>query len=261
MRVVITGAASGIGRAIALRCVADAAQRGTPSELLLVDVAEERLEAVSRELSGAGARTTTLVADLSRPDAGQLVGDVAQENFDGVDAFMSNAGILTSSPLLTMALEDYDRVFAVNTRATLLLAQALHPLLASAHGAIVATASLSSEQPTPPLGAYSASKAALVMLIRQLAYEWGPDGIRCNCVSPGTVHTPMTDSMYSDPARRAERASHIPLRRVAEPEDMAAAISFLAGPDARYVTGVNLVVDGGLQNGLMPAIRGIKPQV
>jgi NAD(P)-dependent dehydrogenase (short-subunit alcohol dehydrogenase family) len=96
------------------------------------------------------------------------------------------------------------------------------------------------------------------MLVRQLAYEWGPDGIRCNCVSPGTIHTRMTDAVYSDSMRRADRARQVPLRRVGEPDDVAAAIVFLAGAGASYITGANLVVDGGLQTSLMPAIRGLE---
>jgi NAD(P)-dependent dehydrogenase (short-subunit alcohol dehydrogenase family) len=97
------------------------------------------------------------------------------------------------------------------------------------------------------------------MLVRQLAYEWGPDGIRCNCVSPGTTHTGMTDATYSDPRRRAERASHLPLRRVSEPSEIAAVIAFLAGPDASYITGVDVLVDGGMATSLLPAIRGLSP--
>jgi glucose 1-dehydrogenase len=128
-------------------------------------------------------------------------------------------------------------------------------MLKASRGAIVATASISATQPTPPHGAYSASKAALVMLIKQMAYEFGPDGIRCNCVSPGMIHTGMTNSVYSDPTLRAERASQIPLRRVGDPEDVAAVVAFLAGPAAGYVTGVDLIVDGGVSTALMPTMR------
>jgi NAD(P)-dependent dehydrogenase (short-subunit alcohol dehydrogenase family) len=245
---VVTGAASGIGRATALRLGAD----DETAELLLVDRDAAGLDAVARELPGA----TTLVADLSDPAVGERVAAAAGER---VDVLISNAGVCTAAPLAELELDEYERTFAINTRATWLLAKALYPALREARGAIVATASISGEQPTAPFGAYSASKAALIMLVRQLAYEWGPDGIRCNCVSPGTVHTPMTDAVYSDPGKRAERASHIPLRRVAVAEDLAAAIAFLAGPDARYVSGVNLVVDGGLQTTLMPLARALRP--
>jgi NAD(P)-dependent dehydrogenase (short-subunit alcohol dehydrogenase family) len=244
----VTGAASGIGRAAALRLVAD----DDTVDLLLVDRDAAGLDAVARELPSA----TTLVADLSDPAVGERVAAAAGER---VDVLISNAGICTAAPLVELELEEYERTFAINTRATWLLAKALYPALRDAHGCIVATASISGEEPTAPFGAYSASKAALIMLVRQLAFEWGPDGIRCNCVSPGTVHTPMTDAVYADPGRRAERASHIPLRRVAVAEDLAAAIAFLAGPDARYVSGVNLVVDGGLQTTLMPLARALRP--
>ena len=117
----------------------------------------------------------------------------------------------------------------------------------------MATASISGHQPTPPLGAYSASKAAVQMLIKQMAVEWGPDGIRCNTVSPGSTHTAMTDKRYSDPAQRSEAAKKNPLQTVGEPEDQAAAIAFLVSKDAKYMTGTDLLVDGGLNTMLMPA--------
>jgi NAD(P)-dependent dehydrogenase (short-subunit alcohol dehydrogenase family) len=249
MRAVITGGASGIGRATAQRLAASG-----DAEILLVDVSAEGLARAAAEVPGA----TTAVVDLGSAEAGELVAAAARERFEGLDALISNAGTLNDAPLLDLTLADYERAFAVNTRATWLLGKALHPLLKAAKGSLVATASLAGEQPTPPFGAYSASKAALIMLVKQLAFEWGPDGIRCNCVSPGTVHTPMTDAVYSDPGRRAERASHIPLRRVAGADDIADAIVYLAGPGARYVSGVNLVVDGGLQTTLMPLARALR---
>jgi NAD(P)-dependent dehydrogenase (short-subunit alcohol dehydrogenase family) len=153
-----------------------------------------------------------------------------------------------------MSLELYDRMFAVNTRATWLLAKHAVPLLAAARGAIVATASISAREPTPQIGNYSANKAALVMLIRQLADELGPLGIRCNCVSPGTTRTGINDFLLSDTKVREAREALLPLRRIGQPEDLAAAIAFLAGKDASYITGVDLLVDGGLNTTLMPAL-------
>ena len=257
MKAVVTGAASGIGRACAVRLAADARARGEIATLLLVDLAAEPLEQLVGELVAEGADATGLTVDLASQEAGTTVAAAAAERLGGVDVLVSNAGIAIGELFETLPLEVWDKTFAVNTRATFLLAQALRPLLAASRGCLVATASVSASQPTPPIGAYSASKAALVMLVRQLAYEWGPDGIRCNCVSPGTVHTGLTDATYSNPELRADRASKIPLRRIGTPEDIAAAVSFLAGPDAGYVTGIDLAVDGGLQTVLMPAVRGI----
>lgn len=256
MKAIITGAASGIGRACALALAQAAQARGRDTNLLLVDYAEEKLAEVARSLSEDGFRVVSLVGDLGKPEFAGAIAHTALKAFGGVDTLISNAGTIMTAPLSEMALEDYERMFAINTRATWLLAKACYPMLKSARGCIVATASISASQPTPPHGSYGASKAALVMLIKQMAYEWGADGIRCNCVSPGMIHTGMTDQVYSDAARRAERASHIPLRRVGDPEDVARVVAFLAGPDAAYVTGVDLAVDGGVQTALMPTLRG-----
>lgn len=254
MRAAVTGAASGIGRAVAARLSAGAAARDEPCELLLVDLAGRELDSSAAEL-GAHA----LAVDLARPDAGTIVAEAVARDLGGLDALISNAGFVAASALAELSLDQWEHTFAVNTRATWLLAKAAYPLLRDSRGALVATASIASSTPAPPMGAYAASKAALVMLVRQLAYEWGGDGIRCNCVSPGTTHTGMTDATYSDPDRKAERASHIPLRRIAEPDDVAGVIAFLAGPDARYLTGVDVLVDGGLGTSLLPAVRGLTP--
>jgi NAD(P)-dependent dehydrogenase (short-subunit alcohol dehydrogenase family) len=250
MKAIITGAASGIGKAVAARLRTG----GDPLELLLVDREAAALDGVAGELDAV-----PLAVDLARPDAGELVADAARRHLGGLDALISNAGIAVTGALAELSLEDWERTFAVNVRATWLLAKATYPLLRDGGGAVVATASIAARDPSPPIGAYSPSKAALVMLVRQLAYEWGPDGIRCNCVSPGPTHTGMTDATYSDPARRAERAGHLPLRRVADPDDIAAVIAFLASPEAAFVTGIDVLVDGGLGTSLLPAVRGLSP--
>ena len=249
LRAVITGAASGIGAATARRLAA-----GDGARLLLVDRAEEQLRRIAGEL-GAEA----LTVDLTLPDAGEHVAAAARERLGGLDLLVSNAGAAISAPLVELSIEDWDRTFAINVRAAWLLAKAAYPLLREAQGSLVVTASIAAREPAAPVGAYASSKAAVVMLVRQLAYEWGPDGIRCNCVSPGTTHTGMTDGTYSDPERRSERASHLPLRRIAEPDEVAGVIAFLAGPDASYITGIDVLVDGGLGTSLLPAIRGLSP--
>lgn len=256
MSMIVTGSASGIGRATASALAAQSLRYGEPANLLLVDRTADALEDAAAEVRAVGAAVETCVEDLTDVTAPARVAALAKERFGGVDVLVSNAGMATPGTLLELSLDDYEATFALNTRATWLLAKACHPMLRESRGALVATASVSAEEPTSPLGVYSASKSALVMLVRQLAYEWGPDGIRCNCVSPGAVHTGLTDAVYGNPAERERRAANIPIRRIGMPEDIAAAIAFLAGPEAAYITGANLTVDGGLTNAFMPLSRG-----
>jgi NAD(P)-dependent dehydrogenase (short-subunit alcohol dehydrogenase family) len=254
MIAIITGAASGIGKATALRMARDAAMReGKPAKLLLADIDSQGLQDVAALLREQGAQAETVTADLGDVQAPGHIVEEAARIFGGIDVLISNAGIIKRSSLLDLTLADYDQSFVINVRATWLLAKAAHPELSRSRGCIVATASISAHEPTPPLGAYSASKAALVMLVRQMASEWGPYGIRCNTVSPGSTHTGMTDARYSDPSMRESAAQRNPLRMIGSPENQAAAIAFLASPDAAYITGADLVVDGGLRTMLMVA--------
>jgi NAD(P)-dependent dehydrogenase (short-subunit alcohol dehydrogenase family) len=253
MRVLITGAASGIGRTVATILLQ---QHGAKTQLMLADRDEAHLLEAANELREKGATVLTRAADLADADVPAAIVREVGERFGGLDALVSNAGIIQSAPLKDLAVAEFDRIFAINTRPTWLLAKAAHALLSQSRGAVVATASISATYPTPPLGAYSASKAALLMLIEQMAVEWGPDGIRCNCVSPGPTFTALTANVYSDPRKRADRESMIPLRRIAMPEDIANTIAFLISTQGSYITGQNIMVDGGMSRMLMPATGG-----
>jgi NAD(P)-dependent dehydrogenase (short-subunit alcohol dehydrogenase family) len=200
---------------------------------------------------GLHPHAVACVVDLAEADAPTAVMRVVEAELGGLDALISNAGAVHSMPIEAVSAAEFDRIFSINTRAALLLAQAAFPLLKASRGSVIATASISGEHPTPAIGVYSASKAALVMLIQQMALEWGPLGIRCNCISPGATHTGMTAAAYDGPDRRARRGLDVPLRRVGTPEDQARAILFLISPAAAYITGVNLTVDGGLTQTLM----------
>ncbi len=254
LRAIVTGAARGIGRAMVQRLAKDALQRhGRPAALVIADLHADELEALAAELRAGGATVVVCAGDIA--DAGEPSRLAhAASAFGGLDAVVSNAGMAIPASLLDAKLADWDRSFAIHVRAAWLLGQATYALLVAARGCFVITTSVSGSHASPPLAAYSPSKAAALMLMRQMAVEWGPDGIRVNALSPGLTITPGTATAYARPGALAQREARIPLRRVAQPEDIAAALSFLVGPDAAYVHGVDLVVDGGLVHTLMPSL-------
>ena len=258
MRALVTGVASGIGRATCLRLARDGRNEGDAVKIAAVDLAASpALDEAVREMRDAGAEVFALHGDMgSTDDPARVVGE-AVARLGGLDALVSNAGINRPRALVDYSVEDWDRVFAVNTRATWLLAKAAHPALSASRGALVAVASMSGTNAHAGLGAYGPSKAAVIMLARVLAQELGRDGIRVNTVSPGMVRTGMTAAVYADKQVAAERDDLVPLGRVATPEDIADVIVFLLGPDARYVSGHDLVVDGGITGNLLGRIPGI----
>jgi glucose 1-dehydrogenase len=258
VRALVTGAASGIGRATCLRLARDARAAGRKAQLAVVDLdVSAGLDALVAELGQLGASALPLHGDMATADAPARVVGEAIARFGGLDGLVSNAGVNRPGPLVSYAVEDWDRMFAVNTRATWLLAKAAHDALAAARGAIVAVASMSGSNAHANLGPYGPSKAALIMLAQVLAQEFGRDGIRVNTISPGMVRTGMTAEVYESAPVAAERAALVPLGRVATPEDMADVIAFLLGPDARYINGHDLVVDGGVAGNFLGRLPGL----
>ena len=255
-RFVITGAASGIGRAVA-ELAADSG-----AALCLVDRDDVALNEVAEAVRARAALVEPLSADLADPAVPEQVIAKAAAAMGGIDVLISNAGAPFVAPLAELSTEAFDLSIAINARAAWLLGKAAHRWLKLSGGAIVVTASITGHEPTPPLGAYAAAKAALLMLVQQMALEWGPDGIRCNSVSPGPTMTGMTAGVFNDPAdekqraMRAHRESFLPLRKLGRPEEVARTLMFLAGPEASQITGVDILVDGGLSLALMPAAGG-----
>ena len=258
MRVVVTGAASGIGRATCLRLARDAQAARRPVSIAAVDVvAPAKLDVVIDELRKLDADAIGLRGDMATVDGPACVVGEAIARFGGLDGVVSNAGVNRPGALVSYSVEDWDQLFAVNTRATWLLAKAAHAALTTSHGAIVAVGSMSGSNAHANLGAYGPSKAAVIMLVKVLAQEFGRDGIRVNSVSPGMVHTCMTAKVYEDAGLAAERAGLVPIGRVATPEDIADVIAFLLGPDARYINGHDLVVDGGVAGNFLGRLPGL----
>jgi NAD(P)-dependent dehydrogenase (short-subunit alcohol dehydrogenase family) len=258
MRVLVTGAASGIGRATCRRLARDAEMRGEQGMIAAVDIGQSpAMQDLVSELTALGVDALPLTGDMGSTDGPEQVVAEAVRRFGGLDGVVSNAGINRPGPLVSYSVEDWDRLFNVNTRATWLLAKAAHPALKESGGSIVATASMSGSNAHAGLGAYAPSKAAVIMLCQVLAQEFGRDGIRVNTVSPGMVRTGMTAAVYADDDLTAQRNNLVPLGRVATPEDIADAIAFLLGPDARYVNGHDLVVDGGVSGNFLGRLPGL----
>jgi glucose 1-dehydrogenase len=258
MRVLVTGAASGIGRATCLRLARDARAAGKKASVAAVDIGPSAgLDQLVGDVRALGGEAVAIHGDMGTTDAPGRVVDEAVQRFGGLDGLVSNAGVNRPGPLVSYSVADWDFLFAVNTRATWLLAKAAHGALAAAGGAIVATASMSGSNAHANLGAYGPSKAAVIMLVQVLAQEFGRDRIRVNAVSPGMVRTGMTETVYADPTVAADRDALVPLGRVATPEDMADVIAFLLGPDARYINGHDLIVDGGVTGNFLGRLPGI----
>lgn len=249
MRVVVTGGSRGIGRSICLRLAEEAIRRGEePRIVVSATGSSPDLTDVVGELKRLGAAAMALPADLNDPEQPAELVTKAIEFCGGLDALVHNAGGAIASPLSKVRLADWDTVFAVNCRAFLLLAQAAQAALRASRGSLCAIGSSASETVQPYLGAYPPAKAALAMLVYQMAYEWGRHGIRVNCVSPGLTLSRSTEAALASEEDRARAGAHIPLRRVATPEDIAAVVAFVVGPDAAYITGENINVDGGLRH-------------
>ncbi|MFI6297306.1 SDR family NAD(P)-dependent oxidoreductase [Nonomuraea sp. NPDC050790] len=232
--VLVTGGASGIGKAVALAF----AQAG--DRVVIADV-----DAGAGEKAAAGIGATAVPMDVTC--AASVEAALAQAG-GPVDVLVNNAGVVAGGgPLVELPLEVFDRVVAVNLRGTFTVTQAVaaRMIAAGRGGAVVNISSIGARQPTAGLGHYEATKAAVDALTRTAALELAPHGIRVNGVAPGPVVTPMTAALMSDPQARAAWESRIPLGRIAETGDITPMVVFLASPAARHITGTTVQVDGG----------------
>ncbi|HYB70068.1 MAG TPA: glucose 1-dehydrogenase [Candidatus Bathyarchaeia archaeon] len=236
----VTGAGRGIGRAAALALAAEGAQVVVASRTAAEG---EETASLIREAGGAAVFART---DLARPEQIDALFDLARRTFGPVTVAFNNAGLQERRVALGAAApEIYARVFDVNVRALLLCMQReIGDMIESGGGVIVNNASVSgTRNPNPGLALYCASKAAVISLTRSAAMEYGPRNIRVNAVSPGRVRTAMM--LASGIADMSEVARGLPLRRLGEPEEVAAAVVWLASPASAFVTGHVLAVDGG----------------
>ena len=245
---IVTGGASGLGLAVARAMAAEGAR------LVLVDWDASSLDAAAASLRDSGAAAHAVRGDASELATGNAAVSCARSEFGRLDVLFNNAGIdpLRARSVLETEVGDWDRIMDVNVRSAFVMSQAAIPLMREGGGGtIVNTASIAGLKPAADEAAYSVSKAAMVSLTGTLALDFAADGIRANCVCPGFMEMVMTDrrrdlTEEQQAARAESAAARVPLGRQGTYEEVAKAVLFLAGPDASYITGAALVVDGGL---------------
>ncbi len=230
---VITGGARGIGRATAARMADEGAS------VAVVDVDRAAAEQLTAELG-----VPAFVADVSDPQACTQAINEAAALLGGLTVLFNNAGVGAAMPLHKYSDAEWSRLVDVNLAGTFHGIRSAVPLMRSRGGAIVNHASVSGVRPTRFEGPYSAAKAGVISLTMDAALEYAPS-IRVNCVSPGLVETDLTAVVLGDPGLRAEIEAATPLGRIGTAEDVANLVVFLASPLASYVTGQNIVIDGG----------------
>jgi meso-butanediol dehydrogenase/(S,S)-butanediol dehydrogenase/diacetyl reductase len=238
--VLITGAASGIGAAAAHRFAKEGAS------VVVVDLNGEAAAATAAAICAAGGKATGLAVDVGDEEqVGRAIASTV-EKFGRLDVLVNNAGIGSFGRVDMLSTEEWRRVMAVDLDAVFFACRAALPHLAKVRGAIVNTASISGTAADYGFAAYNTAKAAVINLTRAIAIDHAGEGVRANSISPGYVATPLTAVLQADDRIGDAYRQLIPLGRPSVPEEQAAAILFLASDEASYITGINLIVDGGL---------------
>jgi len=243
---VVTGGGGGIGRAVAVNL----AQAG--ARVAAIDRDERGLEVTRAALRELGDGHVVVRCDTTGAESVHAASETIEKSLGPCSVLVNTAAVLRPGGLDTLSLEEWNAVLAVNLTGYFLCAQTFgRQMRALGRGSLVHIASIAASHAQGKSGAYSVSKAGVVMLSRQLASEWGPMGIRSNVVSPGMVITPMSQAFYDTPGVTERRAAVTPARRVGMPQDIAEAVLFLASDRSSFVTGDEITVDGGYVRTLM----------
>lgn len=241
----ITGGGSGIGRATSLLFAREGAS------VAVVDWIEDHAQAVVGEIQQAGGKAIALKADVSKAaDAERMVAGTVK-HFGRLDIIYNNAGIGFARPLHKMSEEEWDRVVDVDLKGVFLGCKYAIPELLKTRGVILSTASVAGIEGIRRMGHYCAAKAGVILLTKSMAMDYSEQGIRVNCVCPGVITTPLSETGYDkltpekrERARQSAASMHL-LQRTGQPEEIARAALFLCSDDASFITGQAVVVDGG----------------
>ena len=246
---VVTGAVGGVGRVL-VQSFLDAG-----CAVALLDRDQAQCDEVAAPLRDAGAPVLGVGCDISdEASVAAAAGRIAAE-LGAADILVNNAAIVQPKPLLELSLADWNKLIAVNLSGFFLCSKSFgEQMKAKGGGAMVHVASLAAFMPQAYSGAYSMTKAGVRMLSQTLAVELGEYGIRSNVVAPAMMITPLSEAFYKDPELKAKREGMVPLRRIGRPQDIADAAIWLASDRAGYVSGEEILIDGGLQRNLMTLI-------
>jgi NAD(P)-dependent dehydrogenase (short-subunit alcohol dehydrogenase family) len=252
---IITGAASGIGKASAITFGREGAK------VMCADVNADGAEAVARQIADTGGEAASVKVDVVvEADVQRMIQDTVAR-WGRLDVIYNNAGVGVGNPVTQVSIEEWDHIIDINLRGVFFGTKyAILEMLKTGGGAIVNTASDAGLMGTPMLSAYCASKGGVVMFTKATAAEWARMGIRVNCVCPGVIKTPILDPMLAmakaagatEEALWARMGKAHPIGRIGMPEEVAEAVAWLASDRASFVTGVALPVDGGLAGGMAP---------
>lgn len=248
--VIITGANGGIGIEIAKQFLKEGSTIILPYrnnrnqiDLLIEQYGEDRVHAYKLDLN-----------DMTQIDT--FVYQV-REKFNRIDVLVNNAGITDPSPLEEFSEVQWDMMLNINLKGPFFLVQKLFPVMKEAGGgSVVNIGSWSGHEPAPGMGAYSISKAGLIMMTKLMAIEWAPFNIRVNDVSPGLIRTPISERFYQNEEILNDRTNFVPLHRIGRGQDIATMVTFLCSDQASYITGQSIVIDGGLVNSIHAHLAG-----
>ncbi len=242
---IITGAGSGIGQAMSLLFAREGAR------LLIADINEDAAKETASRVIAAGGTCEALRVDVSQPEQVRHMIEQAQSIYSRLDILCNNAGIGSITDVVECEPNEWDHVMTINVKSVYLGCKyAIPTMVAQGSGVIINTASIAGMVGLVKRAVYSASKGAVIALTRQVAIEYVEQGIRVNCLCPGTVDSPWVGRLLNqadDPtAERASLVARQPMGRLGTPEEVAAAALYLASDDAAFITGTGLVIDGGL---------------
>lgn len=236
--IIVTGSSSGIGEGIARRFAEEGAN------VVLNSRSRDDLEKVAKDLDSD--RTLIVEGDVGKSEFAKDIVGKTVDRFGGLDVLVNNAGVGAFGMLADASDDDIDKVIDINVKGVLYLCREAIPHLAKSKGSIVNTSSVSGTGGDWTLPIYNASKGAVTNLTRALALQLGRKGIRVNAVNPSVTRSEMTAALTDNDELMKAFMRRLPLGRIAEPDDIAGPVLFLASDDARFVTGVNLAVDGGV---------------